>query len=117
MNDANVMKIGMDAMMMTAKLAAPTLLTALLVGVLIGIVQSATQLQEATVSFVPKLLAVGAAVLVQRQLDARPDDRLHAGPVGQRPEPRSLRRLTSTSMSRGSPAGSSEIVVISSASG
>jgi flagellar biosynthetic protein FliQ len=63
MNDANVMKIGMDAMMMTAKLAAPTLLTALLVGVLIGILQSATQLQEATVAFVPKLLAVGAAVL------------------------------------------------------
>ena len=63
MNDANVMKIGMDAMMMTAKLAAPTLFTALLVGVLIGIFQSATQLQEATLSFVPKLLAVGAAVL------------------------------------------------------
>jgi flagellar biosynthetic protein FliQ len=64
MNDANVMKIGMDAMMMTAKLAAPTLITALLVGVLVGIFQSATQLQEATVSFVPKLLAVGAAVLL-----------------------------------------------------
>jgi flagellar biosynthetic protein FliQ len=64
MNDANVIQIGMDAMVIAAKLAAPTLLTALLVGVIIGLVQSATQLQEATVSFVPKFVAVGVAILV-----------------------------------------------------
>jgi flagellar biosynthetic protein FliQ len=63
-NDANVIQIGMDAMVIAAKLAAPTLLTALLVGVIIGLVQSATQLQEATVSFVPKFVAVGVAILV-----------------------------------------------------
>jgi flagellar biosynthetic protein FliQ len=63
-NDANVIQIGMDAMMMATKLAAPTLLTALSVGVLIGLVQSATQLQEATLSFVPKFAAVGIAILL-----------------------------------------------------
>jgi flagellar biosynthetic protein FliQ len=62
--DTNVIEIGMGAMMIAAKLAAPTLLTALLVGVLIGLVQSATQLQEATLSFVPKFIAVGVAILV-----------------------------------------------------
>ena len=64
MNDANVLQIGMDAMMISTKLAAPTLLTALLVGVLVGLVQSATQLQEATLSFVPKFAAVGVAILL-----------------------------------------------------
>ena len=47
MNDANVMQIGMDAMIVATKLAAPTLTTALSVGVLIGIVQSATGLGAA----------------------------------------------------------------------
>lgn len=64
MNDANVIRIGMDAMMVATKLAAPTLVTALTVGVAIGLVQSATQLQEATLSFVPKFAAVGVAILV-----------------------------------------------------
>ena len=77
MTDTDVIQIGMDAMMIATKLAAPTLLTALLVGVLIGLVQSATQLQEATLSFVPKFAAVGVAILRLRQLDAGPDGRLH----------------------------------------
>jgi flagellar biosynthetic protein FliQ len=63
-NDSNVIQIGMDAMVVATKMAAPTLVTALLVGVLIGLVQSATQLQEATLSFVPKFVAVGVAILV-----------------------------------------------------
>jgi flagellar biosynthetic protein FliQ len=64
MNDTTVLQIGMDAMMVAAKIAAPTLLTALLVGVAIGLVQSATQLQEQTVAFVPKFIGVGVAMLV-----------------------------------------------------
>jgi flagellar biosynthetic protein FliQ len=63
-NDANVMQIGMDAMVLATKMAAPTLMTALVVGVLVGLVQSATQLQEATLSFVPKFAAVGIALLL-----------------------------------------------------
>jgi flagellar biosynthetic protein FliQ len=64
LTDANVIEIGMGAMMIAAKLAAPALLTALLVGLLVGLIQSATQLQEATLAFVPKFIAVGVAILV-----------------------------------------------------
>ena len=64
MNDTTVLQIGMDAMMVAAKIAAPCLLTALLVGVAIGLVQSATQLQEQTVAFVPKFIGVGIAMLI-----------------------------------------------------
>ena len=45
-------------------LAAPLLLSALAVGVLVGIFQAATQIQEMTLSFIPKLLALALALLV-----------------------------------------------------
>ncbi len=64
MNDASITEIGIQAMILTAKLAAPVLLTALLVGVLIGMVQSATQLQEPTIAFVPKFVAIAVVLLI-----------------------------------------------------
>lgn len=64
MTDADVTSIGIQTMLLTTKLAAPVLLTALLVGVLIGLVQSATQLQESTIAFVPKFAAIGIALLI-----------------------------------------------------
>jgi flagellar biosynthesis protein FliQ len=64
MNDAAVVQIGLQAMIAAAKLAAPTLLTALAVGVLIGLLQSVTQIQEPTVTFVPKFVAVGVVILL-----------------------------------------------------
>ncbi|NLA34339.1 MAG: flagellar biosynthetic protein FliQ [Actinobacteria bacterium] len=64
MTDADVTSIGIQTMLITTKLAAPVLLTALLVGVLIGLVQSATQLQESTIAFVPKFAAIGIALLI-----------------------------------------------------
>ena len=51
-------------MMVAAKVAAPVLLTALLVGFLISLFQAATQIQEPTLSFVPKMIAVAIALLV-----------------------------------------------------
>lgn len=44
--------------------AAPLLLTALLVGVLVSLVQAVTQLQEQTLTFIPKLVAVGAVAVI-----------------------------------------------------
>lgn len=44
--------------------AAPLLGTALVVGLLVGVLQVLTQLQEMTLSFVPKLLAIGAALML-----------------------------------------------------
>jgi flagellar biosynthetic protein FliQ len=52
------------AMTMAAKLAAPVLLTALVVGFAISLLQSVTQIQEATLAFVPKAIGVGLALLV-----------------------------------------------------
>jgi flagellar biosynthetic protein FliQ len=51
-------------MIIVAKLCAPMLLTSLAVGFGISMFQSATQIQEFTLSFVPKILAVGFAILL-----------------------------------------------------
>lgn len=59
-----VMDIGMSALVIAAKLCAPLLLTALAVGFTVSLLQSITQVQEMTISFVPKLVAVGIALLV-----------------------------------------------------
>jgi len=64
MSDADVTEIAIRTMTVGAKVAAPILLTALLVGFLISLFQAATQIQEATLSFVPKMIAVAIALLV-----------------------------------------------------
>jgi flagellar biosynthetic protein FliQ len=64
MSDADVTEIAAQTMMVAAKVAAPVLLTALLVGFLISLFQAATQIQEPTLSFVPKMIAVAIALLV-----------------------------------------------------
>ena len=64
MTDASITEIGMQAMLLTTKLAAPILLTALVVGLLIGMLQSATQLQEPTIAFVPKFIALAIVLLL-----------------------------------------------------
>ncbi len=64
MTDTDVTDIAAQTMMMAAKVSAPILLTALLVGFLISLFQAATQIQEPTLSFVPKMIAVSIALLV-----------------------------------------------------
>ena len=63
MTPETVLTVGSQALQLVLMLAAPLLLTALAVGVLIGVFQAATQINEQTLSFIPKLLAT-AAVLV-----------------------------------------------------
>jgi flagellar biosynthetic protein FliQ len=58
MTPESVMSIGEHALTVTAILAAPLLLSALIVGLVIGMLQAATQINEATLSFIPKLLVV-----------------------------------------------------------
>lgn len=63
--DSNaVIDIALQALIISAKLAAPVLITALVVGFVISFFQSITQIQEVTLSFVPKAIAVGAALLI-----------------------------------------------------
>ncbi|RLK53642.1 flagellar biosynthesis protein FliQ [Actinokineospora cianjurensis] len=64
MNDTTIIELGVQAMLITGKLAAPILLTALVVGFGISLFQSVTQIQEVTLSFVPKAIGVAAALLL-----------------------------------------------------
>ena len=63
MTPESVLGIGSQALQLALLLSAPLLLTALAVGVLIGVFQAATQINEMTLSFIPKLIAT-AAVMV-----------------------------------------------------
>jgi flagellar biosynthetic protein FliQ len=64
MTPETVMEIGRNALAVTVMLAAPMLLVALLFGLVIGMVQAATQIQEMTLSFIPKLLGLVAVLAI-----------------------------------------------------
>ncbi|MDJ0911270.1 MAG: flagellar biosynthesis protein FliQ [Woeseiaceae bacterium] len=59
-----VTTIGQQALWVTMLIAAPLLLSALAVGLLIGMFQAATQINEMTLSFIPKLLVLVGALVV-----------------------------------------------------
>ena len=59
-----VLDIGLDALLLAAKLCAPVLVTALVIGFAVSLLQSITQIQEVTLSFVPKAIGVAVALLV-----------------------------------------------------
>jgi flagellar biosynthetic protein FliQ len=64
MTPESVVLIGQEAMKITALMAAPLLLSALVVGLLIGMFQAATQIQEMTLSFIPKLAVMALALML-----------------------------------------------------
>lgn len=64
MTDTQIIHIGMQVMLVAAKLAAPALVTALVIGFAVSMFQSATQIQEFTLAFVPKAVGVGIALLL-----------------------------------------------------
>ena len=59
-----VLDIGLQSLILAAKLSAPVLVTALVVGFIVSLLQSVTQIQEVTLSFVPKAIAAAVALLV-----------------------------------------------------
>ncbi|HET9732145.1 MAG TPA: flagellar biosynthesis protein FliQ [Acidimicrobiales bacterium] len=63
MNDQGVLQLAGHALTTAGELAAPVLLTSLVVGLLVSLFQSVTQIQEFTLSFVPKLLAISAVLM------------------------------------------------------
>jgi flagellar biosynthesis protein FliQ len=67
MDSAAVLDIAMQSLIISAKLSAPLLITALVVGFAISLFQSITQIQEVTLSFVPKAIAVCAALFISGQ--------------------------------------------------
>lgn len=64
MSDAQVIDIITDAMLVASRLAGPLLLTALVIGVGVSLLQTVTQIQEMTLSFVPKVLGLAAVFIV-----------------------------------------------------
>ena len=64
MTPETVTSIGQQALLVTILLAAPLLLSALAVGLLVGMFQAATQINEMTMSFIPKLLVLVAALSI-----------------------------------------------------
>jgi flagellar biosynthesis protein FliQ len=63
MTDTAVIGLALQAMLIAAKLCAPILITALAVGFGISLFQSVTQIQEVTLTFVPKMIGVGVAII------------------------------------------------------
>jgi len=64
MTPDSVIDIGRQALEVTILLAAPILLASLAVGLLIAMFQAATQINEMTLSFVPKLMVVAAVMMM-----------------------------------------------------
>lgn len=64
MTPESVMSMGRHAMEITLMVAAPMLLTALIIGLIVSIFQAATQINEATLSFIPKLVGIFVALII-----------------------------------------------------
>lgn len=64
MNDTSVIEIATQTLIVAAKLSAPILIVSLALGLAVSLVQSVTQVQEHTLTFVPKLAGVAVVIMV-----------------------------------------------------
>jgi len=64
MTPETIITIGQRALEITMLLAAPLLLAALIIGLLVGVFQAATQINEMTLSFIPKVIGMGATMVI-----------------------------------------------------
>ena len=64
MNEQNIVEIGVKATWVAIKIASPALLATLAMGLLVSIFQAATQINEQTLSFIPKILAMTVALVI-----------------------------------------------------
>jgi flagellar biosynthetic protein FliQ len=64
MSPESVMTIGRQAIEVTMLVAAPMLLTSLIIGLMVSIFQAATQINEATLSFIPKFAGIFLALII-----------------------------------------------------
>jgi len=64
MTPQSVITIGQQALYVMLMLSAPLLLVALIVGLVVSVLQAATQINEMTLSFIPKLVAMVAALVI-----------------------------------------------------
>jgi flagellar biosynthetic protein FliQ len=64
MNEDIAIHLAVEALVVTLKVSAPFLLAGLLVGLIVSIFQAATQIQEQTLSFIPKIVATGVVGVI-----------------------------------------------------
>lgn len=64
MNDTSIFEITNQALKVTAYLGGPMLLGALITGILVSLFQAVTQINEQTLTFIPKMLVIGAALVI-----------------------------------------------------
>ena len=64
MDPYDAIDLGREAMMITLLISAPVLIAGMVVGLLIGLMQALTQVQEQTVAFVPKIIAMVAVLAI-----------------------------------------------------
>jgi len=64
MTDAGVLELAQRSVAVALMISAPVLALGLIVGLIVSVFQAATQIQEMTLTFVPKIIAVGAALVV-----------------------------------------------------
>ncbi|BDA77935.1 flagellar biosynthesis protein FliQ [Leptospira kobayashii] len=64
MTELDVVNLIREAFIVTLKISSPILITALVVGLVVGIIQTTTSIQEPTIAFVPKLVAIFAVIIV-----------------------------------------------------
>lgn len=64
MTDELIMQLGQETLKTAALLSAPILLTALIVGLIISVLQAITQINEATLTFIPKIIVVAIVIVI-----------------------------------------------------
>ncbi len=64
MNEDVVINVGMQAMQLAFKIAMPLLLVGLVIGLVISVFQAVTQIQEQTLTFIPKIVGMGVVLVV-----------------------------------------------------
>ena len=64
MNQDVVISLSMEAMQLALKIGLPLMLVGLIVGLLVSIFQAVTQIQEMTLTFIPKILALGLVLMI-----------------------------------------------------
>lgn len=64
MTDSSVLELAQRTVMLTLMISAPVLVLGLLVGLVVSVFQAATQIQETTLTFIPKIIAVAAALII-----------------------------------------------------
>jgi flagellar biosynthetic protein FliQ len=64
MTEELIMKLGQDTLRTTAMLSAPLLGAALVTGLIVSILQAITQINEATLTFIPKMIIIGVVILI-----------------------------------------------------